>query len=46
MGGIIAPYNPSIMGLTLPLREKLIDAVMGISYNENVNIAVDTDLAL
>jgi len=34
------------MGLTLILRGELIDPVMGISYNRNMGLALDADLAL
>ena len=34
------------MGLTVPLCEKLINPVMGISYNRNVGLVLNAGLAL
>jgi len=34
------------MGINFPLRGESIDPVMGVSYNRNVGLALDADLAL
>ena len=42
----MSPKIPPLWELTLTLHGELIDPVMGISYNKNVGLALDADLAL